>query len=112
MELTPQGSGDGTKPELEFKECLDHTLRHIVALLGCPVQGQELDLMNLVSPFQLSICFDLSVPGPSLQGWSFPWTHIPATCSQHLRLHSAQLEEGSCILVMYSPEDLLSSGIQ
>lgn len=70
-----------------------------MGLLGCSVQGHELDLMILMGPFQLRICFDLSVPGPSLQGWSFPWTHVPATCLQHLMLQSAQLEEGGCTLV-------------
>lgn len=97
MELAPQGRGHGTKPAPEFKECLDHALRHMVGLLECPEKGQKLDLMILLGLFQLSIHSDRSVAGPSLQGWPFPWTHIPATCSQHLRLQNAQLEEGGCI---------------
>lgn len=39
----------------ELQEGLDNTLRHIVAFLGCPVLGQELDWMILWSPFQLRI---------------------------------------------------------
>lgn len=32
--------------------------RHMVGFSGCPAQGQELDLMILVDPFQLSILYD------------------------------------------------------
>lgn len=49
----PQGSGHSTKPE--FKKLLDSALSHRV---GCPVQGQELDLIILMGPFQLIELYD------------------------------------------------------
>lgn len=48
-----------TVPRLtEPKKHLENTLRHRVGLLGRPVQGQQLDLMILVGPIQLRICYD------------------------------------------------------
>ena len=40
---------------LEFKKHLDNALRHMVRFLGGPVWSQELDLIILMSPFQLGI---------------------------------------------------------
>lgn len=37
---------------------LHNTLRHIVELLGCPVQAQGLNTMILVSPFLLRVFHD------------------------------------------------------
>lgn len=42
----------------ESKKYLDSTRRHRVGFLGCSVQGQELDSMILVGPFQLSLFCD------------------------------------------------------
>lgn len=56
LEQFPKGSGHGTKPE--FKKRLDSVLSHRVRLLGCPVQGQKLDLMILKGPFQLNVLYD------------------------------------------------------
>lgn len=56
LEQASQGSGHSTKPE--FKKHLDSALSHRVGLLGCPVQGQELDLMILMGPLQLSVLYD------------------------------------------------------
>lgn len=53
LEWVPQGSGHSTKPE--FKTDLDSVLSHRV---GCPVQGQELNLMILMGPFQLIVLCD------------------------------------------------------
>lgn len=36
----------------------NNAFRHLVRLLGCPVQGQELDLMILMSPFQPSMFYE------------------------------------------------------
>ncbi|KAJ7396675.1 hypothetical protein BTVI_142747 [Pitangus sulphuratus] len=37
---------------------LDNTPKHVVLFLECPVQGQELDSMILMHPFQLSVFCD------------------------------------------------------
>lgn len=42
----------------EFKKHLDNSLSHMVSFLGGLVLSQKLDLMNLIGPFQLSICYD------------------------------------------------------
>lgn len=45
-EKNPQGRVVVMAPRLpELKDCLDNILRHMVGFWGCPVQGQELDLM-------------------------------------------------------------------
>ena len=41
-----------------FKKHLDNTVSHITSFLGGPVLSQELDLINLIGPFQLGICYD------------------------------------------------------
>ena len=57
MEQPAQGSGHS--PELvEFKECLNNALRHWVWILDGAVQSRELNLMILLSPFQLKIFCD------------------------------------------------------
>lgn len=44
-----------TTPSLrEVKKCLHITVRHRVGLLAHPLQGQELDTMVLMCPWQLS----------------------------------------------------------
>ena len=56
MEQPAQGSGHS--PELlEFKECLDNTLRHRVWILDGPVWSQELDSVFLVGLFQFRIFY-------------------------------------------------------
>ena len=48
-----------TAPSLTlFKKPLDRALTHMVSIWGCPVQGQELDLMILVGPFQLRTSYE------------------------------------------------------
>ena len=48
-----------TAPSLTlFKKHLGNTLRHMVWIWGCPLQGQELDLMILVGPFQFRTFHD------------------------------------------------------
>jgi len=66
------GLGTGSAPEhggcgtgcpghgpklLEFKECLDNTLRHRVWILDGPVWSQELDSVFLVGLFQFRIFY-------------------------------------------------------
>lgn len=51
-----------TAPSLpEFKKSLDKAVRHMMWFSGCPVQGQELDSMIFVGPFQLRIFCDSTV---------------------------------------------------
>ena len=49
--------GHGTEPA-QVQEVLDNALRHMGWFLGGPVWSQELDLMILMGPFQLRICYD------------------------------------------------------
>lgn len=49
-----------------LKKCLDKTLRHMMWVLGCPVQSQELVLMTLMGVFQLCL-FHASVISPDFR---------------------------------------------
>lgn len=51
-----------------FKKCLDNAFGYMVGLLGCPAQGQELDSMILMGPFQLCIFYDSVIYYISMAG--------------------------------------------
>lgn len=42
----------------EFKKHLDHTLRHMVRLLGCPGEDQALQSIVLIGAFQFRVLYD------------------------------------------------------
>lgn len=54
LERAPHG-GDHDLKLMEYKKRLDTALRHRVEILGVPLRRQELDIIILVSPFQLGI---------------------------------------------------------
>jgi len=47
-----------TRSQLVSLKCLEHTLRYVVQLLGCPAWGLQLDSIVLMGPFQLGIFYD------------------------------------------------------
>lgn len=55
--VLPQGSGRGTKPARVQEGFGQYSQRHGV-LLGCPVQGQELDSVVFLGPFCLRMFCD------------------------------------------------------
>lgn len=64
----------------EFKKCLDNPLRHMVWLFVGPVQGQELDWIILVAPFQLRLFYHSTsisaVPAWGMSQWGAVfWDH-------------------------------------
>lgn len=56
MAQAAQGFRHSPKPP-ELKKNMNNTPRHKAWVLGCPVQSQELELMTLTGPFQLSIFY-------------------------------------------------------
>lgn len=50
----------------KLQEHLDNTVRHRLEFLECSLQGQKLDWMILVHPFQLRVSCDNSFISPQL----------------------------------------------
>jgi len=63
LEQAPQDSRHGPRP-LEFKDCLDTVLSHMVWFWGGPVWNQKLDSMILMGPFQHRIFCDSMKKSP------------------------------------------------
>lgn len=62
----------------KFQKLLGNVFRQMVGLLGCPVQGQELDSLILEGPFQPRIfCDSMILPGTVHISHSAGWRENP-----------------------------------